>query len=117
MDKRERIIAVIEDMDYSDLVTLHNNYCDPDDEIFRNDIDEVLYGCNPCDVALKIYHGDWNPNHEYCWFNGYGNIESGDGFMLLDHQIFPSDIARSCIDDDEDYGVSEIREILDEEDE
>ena len=119
MSKLEKIIEVIENMDDSDLVRIHNNYCQncnlPDDEIYMNDLDDVLCGCSPTEVAMKIRFGNWNPSHDYCWFNGNGNIESGDGYMLLDHQIFPSDIAREAIDDDHDFGCDEIREILDEE--
>lgn len=121
MSKLERIITVIESMDDCDLIRTHNTYCEnndnPDDEIYLNDLDEVLDGCSPSDVAMKISNGKWNPNHDYCWFNGYSNLESGDGYMLLNHQIFPSDIARAAIDDDDDFGSDEIREILDEEDE
>ena len=121
MSKLERIITVIESMDDSDLIRTHHEYCVdcdmPDDEIYPNDLDEVLYGCSPVEVAQKIRFGDWNPMHDYCWFDGNGNIKSGDGYMLLNEQIFPSDIARAAIDEDDDFGSDEIREILDEEDE
>lgn len=121
MSKLERIITVIESMDDCDLIRTHNTYCEnndnPDDEIYLNDLDEVLYGLSPVEVAMKVTFGDWNPNHEYCWFNGYGNIVSGDGCTLINNQIFPSDIARAAIDEDDDFGSDLIREILDEEDE
>lgn len=119
MSKLEKIIEAIENMDDSDLIRTHNTYCEnnnlPDDEIYLNNLDEVLDGCSPSDVAMKITFGDWHPNHDYCWFNGYDNIVSGDGCTLINSQIFPSDIARAAIDDDDDFGSDLIREILDEE--
>ena len=118
MNKLEKIIEIIEKMDDMTLVRTHNEYClnnnAPESEIYINDINDVLYGMSPVEVAQKIRFGRWNPEHEYCWFDGYGNIESGDGYMLINREIFPSDIARFAIDEDDDLGCCEIREILDE---
>ena len=29
-------------------------------------------------LAQRIFFGDFNPNHDYFYFNGYGNLESTD---------------------------------------
>ena len=42
-----------------------------------DDMDEILYGKTPSDVALLIFYGDgFNPNEEYFRFDGCGNLES-----------------------------------------
>ncbi len=122
MNKRDRIIEVIRSMDESDLIAVHNAHCEDcnnmDDQIMPNTEDTMqeLFGeDSPWNIACRIQFGDWNPSHDYMWFNGYANVESGDGYMLIDRQIFPGDIANDAIRNDNDYGSEEIREILDDE--
>ena len=119
MDKKKRIEEVIRDMDESDLISVHTAWCNDvnnlDDLIMDNteeDFENLFYGVKPWDIACRINFGEWNPSHNYMWFNGYGNLVSGDGYMLIDKQIFPSDIANDAIRNDNDYGSEEIRAIL-----
>ena len=37
---------------------------------------EIMSGLEPDELARRIFFGDFNPNHEYFEFNGYGNLES-----------------------------------------
>lgn len=37
---------------------------------------ELLYGLELEEIARRIFHGDFNPYHEYFKFNDYGNLES-----------------------------------------
>ena len=37
---------------------------------------DIMNGLDPDELARRIFHGDFNPNHEYFEFNGYGNLES-----------------------------------------
>ena len=37
---------------------------------------EIMCGLEPDELARRIFFGDFNPNHEYFEFNGYGNLES-----------------------------------------
>ena len=51
---------------------------------------ELMHGLEPDELARRIFHGDFNPNHEYFEFNGYGNLESLSEFdvekELLDYE-------------------------------
>ena len=44
--------------------------------------DDVMCGWKPIDIALRIRFGDFNPNHHYFRFDGYGNLESTDTIRL-----------------------------------
>ena len=50
--------------------------------LYMEDLDMYLNGLTPTDIANKIFFGDFNPNHEYFRFNGYGNLESFDQWEL-----------------------------------
>ena len=41
-----------------------------------DDLDELMGGEMPHDIARKIWFGDFNPMSDYWKFNGYGNLES-----------------------------------------
>ena len=46
--------------------------------------DEVTQEFEPFDLACMIAYGDFNPHHEYFYYNGYGNIETCDGWKIID---------------------------------
>ena len=99
-EKVEAIKNIIEDMDESDAVELHNEYCyetnDYDDEIIEMErFDEICEGMTPSDIASSIFYGDFNPNHEYFHYDGYGNFESTN---YPTDWIYPGDIAREVVD-------------------
>lgn len=78
-EKVEAIKNIIEDMDDSDAVALHNEYCyetnDYDDEIFEmEEFDEICEGMTPSDIARSIVYGDFNPNHSYFRYDGCANF-------------------------------------------
>lgn len=67
----------------SELVSKWNDYCDensyPDDMIYSmDDFDELMSGQTPWDIAKSVYFGEFNPNKDWFWFNGYGNLCSGE---------------------------------------
>ena len=114
-EKIEAIKNIIEDMDTSDAVALHNEYCyktdDYDDEIIDMErFDEICEGMTPIDIARGIVYGDFNPNHDYFHFNGYGNFESTD---CPTDWIYPGDIAREVVDLECAFGNDEIQEEID----
>lgn len=113
-----RVREYLEDLDVDSLVEVHNHVEDEtagDDRIYSmDDFGEILDGFAPIVIAQMVYYGNFCPVHEYFWFNGYGNLESSD---FLPDVVFPSDLARYIVDEDDDCGVDEIREILDEDDE
>lgn len=114
-EKVEAIKNIIEDMDDSDAIALHNEYCyetnDYDDEIIEMErFDEICEGMTPSDIARSIFYGDFNPNHDYFHFNGYGNFESTD---RPTDWIYPVDIAREVIDRECAFENDEIQEEID----
>ena len=114
-EKVEAIKNIIEDMDDSDAVALHNEYCygtnDYDDEIIEMErFDEICEGMIPSDIANHIFYGDFNPNHGYFHFNGYGNFESTN---YPTDWIYPGDIAREVVDREYAFDNDEIQEEID----
>ena len=114
-EKVEAIKNIIEDMDTSDALALHNEYCyktnDYDDEIIEMErFDEICEGMTPSDIARSIFYGDFNPNHEYFHYNGYGNFESTN---YPTDWIYPGDIAREVVDSECSFENDEIQEEID----
>ena len=114
-EKIEAIKNIIEDMDEADAVALHNEYCyetnDYDDEIIEMErFDEICEGMTPSDIASSIFYGDFNPNHDYFRYNGYGNIESTN---YPTDWIYPGDIAREVVDRECSFENDEIQEEID----
>ena len=114
-EKVEAIRSIIEDMDTSDAVALHNEYCyetnDYDDEIIEMErFDEICEGMIPSDIANHIFYGDFNPNHGYFHFDGYGNFESTNDPT---DWIYPGDIAREVVDREYAFDNDEIQEEID----
>ena len=114
-EKVEAIKNIIEDMDESDAVALHNEYCyetnNYDDEIIKMErFDEICEGMTPSDIANRIFYGDFNPNHEYFHYDGYGNFESTN---YPTDWIYPGDIARQVVDREESFENDEIQEEID----
>ena len=114
-EKVEAIKNIIKDMNDSDAVALHNEYCyetnDYDDEIIEMErFDEICEGMTPSDIARSIVYGDFNPNHNYFHFNGYGNFEST---VDPTDWIYPGDIAREVVDRECAFENDEIQEEID----
>lgn len=78
-----------------------------------DDFDELMNGETPSEIASRVAFGDYNPCHMWFWFNGYGNIVSGDYPDRADGW-FTSDISEYAVENNEDFGIRDIREILDE---
>ena len=114
-EKVEAIKNIIKDMDESDAVALHNEWCyetnNYDDEIIEmGRFDEICEGMTPSDIARSIVYGDFNPNHDYFHFNGYGNFESTD---CPTDWIYPGDIASDVVDRECAFENDEIQEEID----
>lgn len=122
-EKRKKIVDIINSMndyDVYDVIELHNSYCEAagyeDDRIYSTDeLDEILEGRTPTDILSMGFYGDFRPQHDFFWFNGYGNLESAD--YITDMPIFAIDIANYILSKEDSLGNDEIQEILDEEEE
>ena len=119
MTKTEMIKDLLENMSESQLYIIVNEYFDKtnyyDDRIYDMDeFDEIMSGMSPSEIATKIFYGDFRPNDNYFKFNGYANLES---FDYISDEVDLEEIADYIVDNDEDFDNSDIREILDEENE
>jgi hypothetical protein len=110
------ITEYLESLRSSELLFIYSEFCSAanyrDDEIFSmDDFEEIVCGWKPLELAQRIFYGDFNPNHNYFYFNGYGNLVSTD--YPADLVSIP-DIAAYIIENDDELFDDEIREMLDE---
>lgn len=120
MEKRKKLVEYINGMKNDEIVELHNRYCEAagyeDDQIYSMyELDELLEGRTPTDILSRGFYGDFRPQHDFFWFNGYGNLESAD--RTNDMPIFAIDIANYILSEEDSLGNDKIQEILDEEEE
>ena len=111
---REEVLEMLRDMNDSDLVAVHNEYCDKvsyyDDRIYdMYEINDLLYGRSPLEIITDAR--DVDANDSYIRYDGYGNLESTDypqDWMDLD------EIADYIVENDEALYNDDIRDLLDE---
>ena len=119
MEKREKLVDYINSMKTDEIVELHNRYCEAagyeDDRVYSMyELDELLEGRTPTDILSMGFYGDFHPQHDFFWFNGYGNLESADYMTYM--PIYAEDITNYILSKEDSLGNDEIQEILDEED-
>ena len=118
-EKKQKLVDYINSMNDEEIVELHNRYCEAavreDDRIYSMyELDELLEGRTPTDILSMGLYGDFRPQHDFFWFNGYGNLESAD--YITDMPIYATDIAGYILRKEDSLGNDEIQEILDAED-
>ena len=81
--------ACIEDLDY------YNGFLNDDRYYSMDELNELYYGQDPIEILYRAYYGrdddtwhydshgekiygEFNPNREYFYFNGYGNLISSN---------------------------------------
>lgn len=121
MTIEEKLTAYIEELEDYKAISLHNEYCEHDrrydDHIYDMDeFNEIVGECLPSDVARMCYYGDFCPVNSHFWYNGYGNLISSDYPTTdINSPFYVNDIVKYIVNNDDDLGNEEIREILDEE--
>ena len=118
----ERIKEIIEEMSTEDKIALWNEYCDSvnkfDDRIYSmEEFDEIMNGREPWDIVRTCYFGDFNPTHEYFWFNGYANLESDYDIDGEKSPFYIDELIDYIVENEEDFGNDEIAEVLEGEEE
>ena len=112
-DKIEQIKDILDNLDLDELVSCCS-YLDGDDAIYpMDDFDELLYGREPWEIARAAYYGEFCPADSYFRFNVYMNLEStddpvGEGWVNIDA------FAKYAVDYNDDFGVNEIRTLLEQ---
>ena len=98
-DIKENIL----NMDYSDIVCLHNECCNNishyDDMIFENDpytINE--YFPDSFKALQAMFYGGYNPNDEFFKFDGYGNLQSINQYEIFDYIDIKGIVYNICDD-------------------
>ena len=80
------------------------------------ELDLVLEGYTPSEVANRIFYGDFNPNDEYFRFNAYANLESANNWDIEEeYRDNISEIASYIVEykDNIDINDEGLQEILD----
>ena len=80
------------------------------------ELDLVLEGYTPSEVANRIFYGSFNPNDEYFRFNAYANLESANEWEIVEeYRDYISEIANYIVEykDNIDIYDEGLQEILD----
>lgn len=112
----DAILECLNNMDTDDLVAIHNEYCeadnDPDDRIESMiEFDDLLYGKKPSEIADMVSGQNFRSSDDYFWFTIYG-VESSD--FVDDMPIYKEDIAKYIEEKHDSLYNDEIQEIIDE---
>lgn len=115
--KKSAIQSIIESLDDKTLRDIHNKYCEEAryecDWIYSNsddEFDEFFADETPSELARKISYGDYNFTDPYFIIDGYANLKSG----YVTDFVYPSDIAKYVVLNDDALDNDEIQEQLDE---
>ncbi len=114
----ESVLEVVEDLDDATLISMWNDYCEGDNmfdsHVYSQDeLNEVLDGDTPDEIARKICYGEFNPNDEYFSFDGNANLKSSN---VINELICISDLVNYIIRNEETFGLDELEELLEEDD-
>lgn len=110
MKRVERIKEYLEGLNDWELIAIWNEYCCNDNCIYPMDeLDELLGGMAPSEILRASYYGYFNPNDDYFKFNCMGNLVSTNSISEF---IDIEDLARYIDETENDFGDSEIRDIL-----
>lgn len=111
------IVDELKSLDAGIMVDIFNGYQDEmngERLYFMDDFDEVMSASSPWEVTRSAFFGDFNPTHDYFTFNGYGNLESVHRWDIESYlDCYYDDIAQWAIDNNCDWGLDEVRAILD----
>lgn len=119
MEKRQKIVECINGMSDDEIVALYNKYCEAnrytDDYIYNTyELDEFLEWRTPTDILCMGFYGGFNPQHNFFWLDGCGNLESAD--CISETPIFAEEIADYILTKEDSLENYEVQEILDDED-
>ncbi len=88
--KQTAVENALRGLDY-ELIDLWNENADADDLVYQMyQLDEFMENDSPTEIALRVFHGDFNPNDDYFCFNGYANLVS---FSYLEDKNCPVDLS------------------------
>ncbi len=115
----EAITDYLNELDNSDLVRIHNEYCQSanmdSDEIYSNDEEffNMFFEGKVIEAVRAATYGDFNYSHDYVIFNGYGNLDSFNN--PADHVDIAA-IAEDILENESNYIDIELEEVEEEND-
>ena len=121
MELKERLVNLISEKSTQRVVELHNLYCkrtgfDGDLPVYdMDDLNEVLEGMEPVDIVWAVFGGGIDPNQNYFFFDGCGNLSSFDYWNDSTSQISIYAIASYIIKSGDSLGDEEIAKVLSDE--
>lgn len=109
-DLFEKVSNAINNANDSDLFEVQNTYFDvnndPDSRVYSMDEFDDMHSCmSPSDICLLAHNGDFNPNHEWFWYNGYGNLESSN---YIDDAICKDELIEHICDNLDEYRDTDL---------
>ena len=119
MNRVEKIVAILANLDLNELIEVHNDYCyevnATDNTIYRmDDLDEYLDGYTPSEIAYKIFNGDFKPCDKYFVFDGYNNLLSFNYESDANCKIYVDEIADYIDEYETDFNIFEVSELFEE---
>lgn len=123
MDIRERIQEILCDMSETELIfNVYDEWCSKnnyhDDRIdYMCDIDEFLGECSFTEALKQIDTENFDLSDDYimCTIYGFKSLDEDEAFEVVEDNF--ESIIDYIIENDEDFGNMDIRDILDEENE
>ena len=109
----EKITEYLNNLDDSELVNIHNEYCQScnysDNEIYSNDEEffNTFFEGKVIEAVRAVAYGEYQYNNDYVIFNGYGNLES---FDYAKDRVDISAIAEDIKENPENYYGIELEE-------
>lgn len=109
-ENNEDFVSDIEELDS------WNGYLGDDKVIPMDELDEIFQGVEPSEILRRAFFGydepyakfenraSFNPNREYFYFNGYGNLVSTDERDYSD--CLDDDFVQEIIDNEPDLSLS-----------
>jgi len=121
MFDKTKVRELIMDWTEEEQVAIWNEYCEKvvyyDDEILENDLDELLVGKTPSEVAVIVCTDAYNPYDDYCHFDGYGRLESFSHTNDYRSPFDMDDLVDWIVDNEDTLGYFNEYDIEVEEDE
>lgn len=111
----ERLTNYIEGMTISEQFSIFREYCEcigyyDDCPEYTENIDDYYYGMKPTEIIRR--YGDVNLDWDYYYIDGYGDACEWDG---IETNSSIEEVVDYIINNDNDLGNADIRDILEEE--
>lgn len=97
------------------LIGAYNEYLSNNGyEEYWDDLDEMLEGMTPTEVARATFYGNFRYCAEYHQFNGYANIDSFDAYEVVKEMENDSNFLRWYVEENDLIDEDEAQEIINE---